>query len=346
MFRPSLSCGLWLALLLVAHTGRAEEKAASPVPEKATPAASAPRTPPAPADLPGKGLEQHDFFYAGEAKIRQMFIVRKGRIAWSYDDRTGKGEISDAVLLSNSNVLFAHQFGITLISPDKKVLWNYDTPAGCETHTAVPIGKEHVLFIQNGDPAMLKVVNIVTGATVKEFPLAVADPKKVHGQFRHARLTSSGTLLVAHMNFGKVAEYTSEGKEIASFPAKSPWGVEPLKNGNILITDAAGVREITHEGKPVWQFARSDLPGYRLGHLQLAWRLPNGNTLINNWENPWDGKIDAATAPVQAVEVTPEKKVVWALRSWIDPANLGPATTIQLLDEPSAPEDVAFGSIK
>jgi len=48
---------------------------------------------------------------------------------------------------------------------------------------------------------------------------------------------------------------------------------------------------------------------------------------------------------VQALEVTPDKQVVWALRSWKNP-NLGPATTIQLLDVPEAPENVHFGSIK
>ena len=43
------------------------------------------------------------------------------------------------------------------------------------------------------------------------------------------------------------------------------------------------------------------------------------------------GKPDAATAEVQAIEVTPDKKVVWALRSWEAPTDLGPATTIQVL---------------
>ena len=37
------------------------------------------------------------------------------------------------------------------------------------------------------------------------------------------------------------------------------------------------------------------------------------------------------------LEVTPAKQVVWALSSWNDP-DLGPATSIQLLDEPGAPE--------
>jgi hypothetical protein len=29
------------------------------------------------------------------------FIIRKGQVVWSYDDPAGKGEISDAILLSN-----------------------------------------------------------------------------------------------------------------------------------------------------------------------------------------------------------------------------------------------------
>src|ERR1700690_2656909 len=73
-----------------------------------------------PAVLPGKGLAQHDFFYAGEARTRDMYVVRAGQVAWAYNNPTGRGEISDAVRLSNGNILFAHQFGVTLITPDRK----------------------------------------------------------------------------------------------------------------------------------------------------------------------------------------------------------------------------------
>ena len=255
----------------------------------------------APAVLPGNGLAQHDFFYAGEQKQQQMFIVKKGKVAWSYLVADSKGEISDAVLLSNGNVLFTHQFGVTLINPDKKVLWNYDAPAGTEIHTAQPIGPRHVLFIQNGDPAILRVVDIAANRTVREFPLPTGNPKSVHGHFRHARLTPAGTMLVAHMDNKKVAEYDSNGKEVWSYAIESPWS---------------------------------------------ASRLPNGNTLVNNWVNQWSTTVDPANTPVQALEFTPAKKLVWALRSWTDPANLGPATTLQLLDTKSVPENVHFGDIK
>jgi hypothetical protein len=54
------------------------------------------------------------------------------------------------VLLSNGNILLAHQFAVEMISPEKKVFWKYEVPKGSEVHTAMPIGKEHVLYIQNG----------------------------------------------------------------------------------------------------------------------------------------------------------------------------------------------------
>ena len=307
--------------------------------DKAAPA------PLAPAALPGRGLAEHDFLYAGEAKDRHVFIVRKGQVVWTYDDPQGKGEISDALLLSNGNVLLAHQYAVKLISPDKKVIWNYDAPAGSEIHTAQAIGKDHVLFIQNGNPPLLKVVNIVTGETRKQLQLPVGNAKSTHGQFRHARLTSAGTLMVAHMDMGKVAEYDADGKELWSVPAQSPWGVAPLANGNFLIVDRNAVREVNRQRESVWSWERKDAPDYKIANLQLAWRLPNGNTLINNWVNQWSSTIDKSAAPVQAIEVTPDKKVVWALRSWADP-DLGPATTLQILDQADAPENVHFGDIQ
>jgi len=308
-----------------------------------TPGAAAPLSP---AELPGRGLAQHDFLYAGESHDRRIFIVRQGKIVWSYDDPAGKGEISDAVMLSNGNILFAHQYGVTEITPEKKVVWDYVAPAGHEVHTAVPIGKEHVLLIQNGDPAVLRVVNVTTGVIEKEITLATKQPVSVHAQFRHARLTENGTVLVAHMDLNKVVEYDAEGKELWSFPAPGAWGVSQLKNGNVLITDRMGVREVTRRGDAVWSWSPSDVPGYKFSSLQQAWRLPNGNTVVNNWVNEWSKNAPPFAGTVQAIEVTPAKEVVWALREWTPPVNLGPATTIQFLDEPSAPEDVHFGDIR
>lgn len=297
------------------------------------------------AVLPGNGLAQHDFFYAGEAKTRDMYIVRGGKVVWSYNDTAGRGEISDAQLLSNGNVLFAHQFAVTLISPDKKVLWNHDASPKSEIHTAQMIGTNHVIFIQNGPEPKIVVMNISTDQVEKEIPLTAGNNNSTHGQFRHARLTDAGTYLVAHMDMGKVVEYDENGKAIWSTPAPRVWAATRLKNGDTLISGGSEVREINPAGETVWEFTAADMPDYKFNSIQISTRLPNGNTLINDWANEWNGNIDPATAPVQAIEVAPDKKIIWALRSWNNP-DLGPSTTIQLLDEPSIPEAVHFGSIK
>jgi hypothetical protein len=328
-----LLAGLILSLLCTA------------LPAAGAPPAPAAIAPAAPAVLPGRGLAQHDFFYAGEAKTRDMYIVRGGKIDWAYHEPAGQGEISDAVRLSNGNILFAHQFGVTLITPERKVLWQYAAPPQCEIHTAQPIGLEHVIFIQNGPEPKLFVANVATGRMEKELPLPVANPGKTHGQFRHARLTPAGTYLVAHMDLGKIVEYDENGRTVWSADAPGVWSALRLANGNTLIGGKT-MRELNPGGETVWEFTAADVPGYKFGSNQLALRLPNGNTLLNQWINQWNGAIDPATAPVQALEVTPAKQVVWALRSWVEPAALGPATTIQLLDEPDAPEAVHFGAIR
>jgi hypothetical protein len=302
--------------------------------------------PPMAAQLRGDDLAHHDFMYAGESHDRRIVIVRQGKVSWRYDDPAGRGEISDAVMLSNGNILFAHQFGITEVSPEKKVVWNYDAPAGHEIHTGVPIGNDHVLFVVNGDPPMVQVVNTITGTVEKQFELQVKHPISVHGQFRHVRLTKCGTLIVAHMDLNKVVEYDSDGHELWSFPATAPWGVTPLQNGNILITDRVGVREVTRRGDSAWTFTPSEASGYHFANLQQAWRLPNGNTVMNSWVNEWNTTAEERIGTIQALEITSDKKVVWVLDSWTPPADLGPATTIQFLDNPFAPEDVHFGSIQ
>jgi outer membrane protein assembly factor BamB len=301
-----------------------------------------------PAVLPGRGLSQHPFFYAGEWNYpnphQTMVIVREGKVVWSYSiplkDAAGEiQEYSDATLLSNGNVIFARKTGAGLVTPDKKLLWNYDAPKGFEVHVAQPLGLDRVMLVQNGSPAKMMIVNTTTGQTEKEMPLPTGNPAKTHGQFRRARLTAAGTLLAAHMDNNKVAEYDQTGKEIWSLSVPSPWAAVRLKNGNTLLTSNKGfVREVNPKGETVWEFTQADVPDIKLFSLQEANRLANGNTVISNWcpngiKNPADWH-----SSVQVIEVTPAKKVVWALRAWDEPANLGPATCIQLLDEPGVPE--------
>jgi hypothetical protein len=118
--------------------------------------------------------------------------------------------------------------------------------------------------------------------------------------------------------------------------APSAWAAVRLANGNTLISgnQVGYVREVNPQGQIVWEINKNDLPGIPLFTVQEVSRLANGNTLINNWsEGLPPEQIQSA---VQLIEVTPDKKVVWALKDW---TTLGPASSTQLLDEPGIPEN-------
>jgi hypothetical protein len=308
-----------------------------------------------PAMLPGVGLNQHPFFYTGQWDFRhpvqKMVIVRDGKIAWTYDIPTTNGskvlqELSDATLLSNGNVAFARKTGAGVVTSGKKLIWNYDAPLGCEVHVCQPLGLDRVLLVQNGLPAKLMVINIVTGRTEKEFELPTnGNPKTIHTQFRRARMTKAGTFLVAHHDQDKVVEYDADGHAIWSVGVPVPWSAVRLTDGNTLVTSHnAFAREVNPQGETVWEFNQRDVPDIALWSIQEANRLANGNTVMTNWCPNGVVNADGKRAPekwptsVQVLEVTPAKKVVWALRAWTPPADLGPATVIQLLDEPGVPE--------
>ncbi len=289
--------------------------------------------------LPGRGLAQHPFLYCGEWQGRSvekqvMYLVRDGRVVWTFtNDR--KGELGDCTMLSNGNIVFSRQYGASEITPDKKIVWDYDGPSGTEIHTAYPLGRDRVLIMQNGNPAKALVIEKANNKIEKELILPTRDPNSTHGQFRHIRMTKAGTFLVAHMDLGKVVEYAPDGKVLWSVDAPSAWAAVRLANGNTLISGNRNgyVREVDPSGKVVWEI-NNDLPGIPLYNVQEVSRLANGNTLINNWSGGLPP--EQIQTAVQLIEVTPAKQVVWALKDW---KTLGPSSSTQLLDEPGVPEN-------
>ena len=300
------------------------------------------------AALPGKGAAQHPFLYAGEWDLRKpleqsIFVVRGGKVTWQYTmplktpaDRIQ--EFDDATLLSNGNIIFSRMSGAAEVSPQRQLVWNYDAPEGTEVHSIQAIGKDRVLIMQTGNPAKAMIINMATNKIEKEIPIPTT-VTGTHGQFRHIRMTRAGTILVPHMGEGKVVEYDLDGKVVWTVAAKSAWQALRLKNGDTLISGDAQryVREVNPKGETVWEVTQADVP-FKLFNTQAAIRLANGNTVISNWV-AGNNNTQEWAGTVQVFEVTPDKKVVWALSSWKDP-DLGPATSIQLLDEKGVVENL------
>jgi len=161
-------------------------------------------------------------------------------------------------MLSNGNILFSRMEYIAEITPDKKVVWRYDANASKgtnhkEIHACQPIGLDKVMFVENGLPPKLKIINIKTGAVEVDHELAITRPggRGIHPQFRRARITAEGTYLIAFLNLGYVAEYDKNFKEIWRYKSTKPWAALRLKNGNTLITDETDnlTREVNRKGE-------------------------------------------------------------------------------------------------
>jgi hypothetical protein len=307
---------------------------------------------PSPGTLPGKGLSEHPFLYCGEyefnADQQTIHLIRDGREVWSYqikfrtmrNEKADIQELGDCTLLSNGNVIFTSRFGAAEVTPAKTIVWQYFAPDNTEVHSLQALGLNHVLLVQNGNPAKALTINKATNTVEKTFIVPVAKPNNVHGQLRRVRLTKAGTYLVAHMDMNAVTEYDEAGTVVWSVEALSPWSAIRLNNGNTLISSNKGfVREVRPDRTVAWEFDKDNAArlGYDLRNVQEVTRLDNGNTVVTNWV-AGSVKPEGWSKTVQVLEITPDKQAVWALRQWSSP-NLGPATSIQLLDQPGRAEE-------
>ena len=287
------------------------------------------KTPDPTEKLPGEGLARHSMLYVGEG-LNTIFVVTGGKVVWSYD--TGKGgELDDVWMLSNGNILFSRQGFAAEVTPDKKEVWRLNCTTNTEIHSLQPIGLDKVMIVQNAVPnPHLLIINKKTGATESDKVVPVEN-KNPHAPFRRGRLTAKGTFLMSFLS-GRVVEYNSDMKEIWSYAIPSPWAAIRLRNGNTLITSERPeiTREVDPQGKTVWEFdlTKDVPPGINFRKTQSCTRLVNGNTIICSRGGTAKGG--------QLMEVTPDKKVVWVLQDW---ANLGPATAVQILNDPGVPEN-------
>lgn len=286
--------------------------------------------------LIGGQLKRHNFIMVGEG-YRRINLVLDGKVAWHYDTEDD-WEDDEVWVLSNGNVLHAHMRYIEEITPKKEVVWRYTNPAGTEIHTCQPIGVDKVLFLQNESAgAVVKLYNKKT----KTYEIDKRLPEiagGAHGQCRRLRMTPQGTYVFGIMSQGAISEYDKDFRLIKKLNVGSLWGAVPLKNGNFLLQREGAMQsvEVNRNGQTVWSVSIAELkdqlailaPGRAaITSPQTCERLANGNTVITT-------RFCQANLP-QAIEVTPDKKVVWILQ---DLKNLGDAVSMQFLDEPGYPE--------
>ncbi len=288
--------------------------------------------------LPGDGLAEHPMLYAGEG-YNEIFVVNRGKVIWNYSFGESGGAIGDVWMMSNGNILVARQSQVDEITPTKQIVWHYDAPPATEVRTCQPIGLDKVLLVENGVAPKMMMIDKATNAIEVEHDLSAAglrDTKTVHAEVRRFRMTAAGTYLASFTSMNEVVEYDRNFNPIWTCEIPTPSDAVRLHNGNTLITDEDDglVREVNRQKETVWEFGQKDMPpGIVFLNLQTADRLANGDTVIFSSTGGLR-PVDWPNA-IQAVEVTPDKRVIWVLQNWND---LGPATTAQFLDQPGVPE--------
>ncbi len=162
------------------------------------------------------------------------------------------------------------------------------------------------------------------GEIVHTTPLTTFE-KPAHRQLRSLHKLKDGNILSCHEADATVREVTPEGKIVWEYPGcENVFEAVRLKNGNTLIGTGSHIIEVTPDKKVVWEFSSKDAP-----ELMLSWavgiqRLKNGNLVVANFSRGNEGKA------AHAFEITRDKKVVWVFD---DHALSTLVTMVHYLDE-------------
>jgi hypothetical protein len=277
--------------------------------------------------------EGHRFACADYSQGK-VFIVSAGRkMEWEYPAPS----CDELWALSNGNLLFTTGHGVKEVTREKKVVFNYDSKS--EIYACQRLANGNTFIGECNTGRLLEVEP--SGKIAKEIRLLPEGKNGGHLYMRNARYLANGHYLVAHYGDQVVREYDDLGKMMREIPAASgPHSVVRLPNGHTLIAcgdmvkDGARVFEVDIAGKTVWEIKSRDLPGITLKCMTGLQRLPNGNTVMSNWQ----GHNQFGTGP-HLIEVAPDKKVVW---TFADHKTMRTVSSVQLLD---APGDATRGEI-
>jgi hypothetical protein len=253
----------------------------------------------------------------------RAYLIEDGKVTWGY---AMPDSCQDAWFLADGHVLIAGGNRVVEAVPaDNRVVWEYRSPEGAETeiHGCQPLADGAVLIGEGGLNRLIEVGR--SGAIRREVKLKL--PGNAHRQMRIVRKTPRGTYVVACPAATAVFEFDAQGRTLRRIDPEStkaagiPWrkahGVEPLENGNLLISTSYGahVFEIAPDDRIVWSLSPEDVPEIGMNYAAGCRRLPNGNTVCS-----------AYTSTYPLFEVTPDKRVVWKHR---DPA-IGRITNVAL----------------
>ena len=267
----------------------------------------------------------HRFACADYSQGKVFVVSAEGKVEWEHPAPS----CDELWALPNGNLLFTTGHGVKEVTREKKVVFSYESKSEIYACQRLPNGNTFIGECNAG--RLLEVAP--SGAIVKEIRLLPEGTNGGHIYMRNARRLPNGHYLVTLYRDRVVREYDGQGKVVLEIPAASgPHSVVRLSNGHTLIAcgdavkDGACVFEVDAKGRTVWEIKSRDLPGISLKFMTGLQRLPNGNTVMSNWQ----GHGQFGTGP-HIIEVTPEKNVVW---TFADHQTMKTVSSVQVLDVP------------
>jgi hypothetical protein len=292
---------------------------------------------------------RHDFIYAGEWQNggfanQKFFVYRGGKQVFSYT-YPQQCEYGDIWMLSNGNIVYSYRWGAAEMTGTGTETWNWADPLTnparpqADVHTAQPLGLDRVMVYSNGEEGLnitAKIIIINTRTKQQERVWVMPGTGGSHNQSRHARMTKAGTLLVAHQDLQRIAEYdTATGKEIWKYSCGTywPWDGVRLRSGNTLVSgnDNGWIRIVNPAGTIVWEFTPQNCPPPAgRWFFQEVSMLDNGNVIACNQQ------ADPNAPGLLEISVTTPPKIVWSVLGKDLPGGI---STCQILDDPGVPEN-------
>ncbi|MEE2640680.1 MAG: HEAT repeat domain-containing protein [Planctomycetota bacterium] len=207
-------------------------------------------------------------------KNRVVELSPDGEEVWSVNAQGAWA----AEKMKNGNVLVAcyNQNKVVEYNSEKEIVWTYPCASPLNVR---PLKNGNVLVSEYSGRRVVEVNRKKEIIWSYSAGASVADA---------VRLPTGNTLVAAQT---KIVEVDIKGKVVWEYATAQPYGIQALKNGNILISKftPGQVLEVNRKKEIVWQ--------YDCKNPTDAMMLPNGNVLI--------------TENTRFIEVTRQKKVIW-----------------------------------
>lgn len=247
------------------------------------------------------------FLIAGSGSDSIAVLDRETKtVEWAYAIPKG-GECNCAVVTKEGNVLFSYSKGARLVDFEGNTIWDFPKEEeDQEIQTAIQTADGGYMLAACGFPAKFIFLNS-KGEKTNETEFDTKIPGR-HSQFRQVRFSKYGTILIPFMGNGHVFEIDPDGVVLNQFRAGGGlFSLEELSDGNLLVSGGSGVAEFDRNtGTKVAQIVKDSLPGVKFAFPTQSQRLPNGHTVLSNWQGHEQNPNQASL-----VELDAEGREVW-----------------------------------